>query len=181
MKSFDGGNSCDEHYCAEDGDVIGLAFGPDGTEPASTKYDDVCQPIISSGSSSDSEDKETTTTEESTTTSVPPESTTTEAPTTTTEVEETTTTEEITTTTQRPATTTTEEATTTTEEPTTTTPTTTEAPTTTLAEEQQPGVIGNVIAYSVNNSPVIAAIVAMLAAAFISFGLYKKKARDKNA
>jgi hypothetical protein len=182
MKSFDGGTSCEDRYCAQEGDVIGLAFGPDGTEPVSYKYSDICQPITSSGSrDSHSTSDETTTTKEVTTTSISPASTSTEAPTTTTEEKVTTTTKAVTTTTQKKATTTTEEPTTTTMAPEATTPTTTQAPTTTLAEEKAPGIIGNVIAYSVNNSPIIAAIAAMLAAAYISFGFYKKKTGYKNA
>jgi hypothetical protein len=179
MKSFDGGSSCNEHYCAQEGDVIGLAFGPDGTEPSTLKYEDICLPITPSDSSKDSDHEETTTTRQTTTSSMAPATTSAQAPTTTTQ-EEVTTTTEATTTTQRPATTTTETPTTTTRAPATTTPTTTPAPTTTLAEAQPPSIVGDVIAYSVNNSPIIAAIVAMFAAACISFGVYKKKARTKN-
>jgi hypothetical protein len=181
MKSFDGGNNCDDHYCAQDGDVMGFAYGPDGTQPAALKYADVCKPITSSGSKDthDEADEETTTSRKETTTTIAPASITTQQTTTT---QEETTTIAITTTTQRPATTTTEATTTTTRAPTTTTPTTTiKAPTTTLSEEQPPGIIGNVIAYSVNNSPVIAAIAVLFAAAYINYGFYKKKARNKNA
>jgi hypothetical protein len=180
MKSFDGGASCVEHYCAQDGDVIGLAYGTDGAEPVSYKYDEICQPVTSSGSShTDDTTKETTTTRRATTTTAPLTSST-EAPTTTTLEEATTTTRLITTTTQKPATTTTKEATTTLAPP-TTAPTTTEAPTTTLAEAQPPSIIGDVIAYSVSNSPMIVAIASLFAAAYISYGFYKKKARTKNA
>jgi len=39
---FDGGASCNDHYCAADGDMIGLGFGTYGTEPAAYSFDEVC-------------------------------------------------------------------------------------------------------------------------------------------
>jgi len=149
MKSFDGGNSCDEHYCAQDGDVIGLVYGPDGTEPAAYVYPDVCQPVSRSGDSGDKEEETTTTLAKASTTT---------KSTTTTEAAETTPTEEATTTTEEAPAATIERTTTSTEVPVATTepaPTTTtiqgeetEETTTTLAEKS-PGIVGQVIAFSV--------------------------------
>ena len=45
MKLYDGGTSCDEHYCAKDGDMLGFAYGPYGTEPGSYIYKAICPPI----------------------------------------------------------------------------------------------------------------------------------------
>jgi len=47
---FDGGTSCwngeltswDGHYCAEADDVIGVAWGPYGTQPTNYDFDEVC-------------------------------------------------------------------------------------------------------------------------------------------
>ena len=39
---FDGGSSCNEHYCAVDGGMIGLGFGAYGTEPGSYQFNEVC-------------------------------------------------------------------------------------------------------------------------------------------
>lgn len=39
---FDGGTSCTEHYCAEEGDMIGLAYGSYGTAPTGYSFPDVC-------------------------------------------------------------------------------------------------------------------------------------------
>jgi len=181
MKSFDGGGNCDEHYCAQDGDMIGLVYGSDGSEPGSFKYSDICLPITQSDSSKDSEEKTTITSRQTTTSTVPPAPASSLASTTTTQEEASTTTLAVTTTTQRPATTTTEAVTTTTIAPAATTTITEEGPVTSLAEEKTPSIIGNVIAYSVNNSPMIVAFAALFAASYISFGLYKKKTRNKNA
>jgi len=81
-------------------------------------------------------------------------------------------------------------ATTTTEAPVTTTepaPTTTtmqggaEETTTTLAEKS-PGVVGQVIAFSVENPSVVAAFIVVAAAACIGYSIYRKKGgKTKNA
>jgi hypothetical protein len=39
---FDGGTSCSEHYCAKDGDMIGLAYGEFGTKPTEYEYNEIC-------------------------------------------------------------------------------------------------------------------------------------------
>lgn len=39
---FDGGASCSEHYCAENGDIIGLAYGVYGTTPTEKTFSDIC-------------------------------------------------------------------------------------------------------------------------------------------
>ncbi len=39
---FDGGSGCSEHYCAGDGELIGLAYGPYGTKPGKYSFEDVC-------------------------------------------------------------------------------------------------------------------------------------------
>jgi hypothetical protein len=39
---FDGGSSCSEHYCASDGDMLGLAYGNYGSEPSGYSFEDVC-------------------------------------------------------------------------------------------------------------------------------------------
>jgi hypothetical protein len=177
MKSFDGGSNCEEHYCAQDGDVIGFAYGPDGTEPASFVYDDICEPVSRSTDSDDEEDEETTTTRKTTTTAAP--QTTTQPPETT-APEETTTTEKETTTTLKPTTTTKVTTTSTTEPAPTTTHAATTAPTTTLAQES-PNIIGDVISYSLKNPPMVAVFAAFLTAAYIGYDIYKKKVRTKNA
>jgi hypothetical protein len=40
---FDGGNSCNEHYCAKEGDAVGFAYGTFGTKPLSFSFSDVCR------------------------------------------------------------------------------------------------------------------------------------------
>ncbi|MFZ2456489.1 MAG: hypothetical protein WAX07_08430 [Candidatus Altiarchaeia archaeon] len=39
---FDAGSSCQEHYCARDGDIIGLKYGTYGDRPYSYKFPDIC-------------------------------------------------------------------------------------------------------------------------------------------
>lgn len=39
---FDGGFSCSEHYCVNDGDVIGLAYGDAKTVPKKFRFEDIC-------------------------------------------------------------------------------------------------------------------------------------------
>jgi hypothetical protein len=39
---FDGGATCQEHYCAKDGDLVGLAYGAYGTKPAEKTFEEVC-------------------------------------------------------------------------------------------------------------------------------------------
>jgi hypothetical protein len=39
---FDGGTSCSEHYCAQDGDMIGLAYGEYGTKPKEYMFNEIC-------------------------------------------------------------------------------------------------------------------------------------------
>ncbi|MEA3255746.1 MAG: carboxypeptidase-like regulatory domain-containing protein, partial [Candidatus Altiarchaeota archaeon] len=39
---FDGGESCSEHYCAEEGDVLGFAYGGYGTEPLGISFREIC-------------------------------------------------------------------------------------------------------------------------------------------
>jgi hypothetical protein len=39
---FDGGNSCAEHYCAADGEMLGFAYGSYGTAPIGYSFGDVC-------------------------------------------------------------------------------------------------------------------------------------------
>jgi hypothetical protein len=41
---YDGGRSCREHYCAHEGDVIGLNFNSDGKAPKNATYADLCPP-----------------------------------------------------------------------------------------------------------------------------------------
>jgi len=36
-------NSFDGHYCASEGDMLGLAYGPYGTKPEKASFEDVCQ------------------------------------------------------------------------------------------------------------------------------------------
>ncbi len=40
---FDSGNSCSEHYCAQEGDILGFAYGDYGTEPAYIKHREICE------------------------------------------------------------------------------------------------------------------------------------------
>ncbi len=40
---FDGGSSCNEHYCAKDGDLLGFAYGGFGTKPKFFEFRDVCR------------------------------------------------------------------------------------------------------------------------------------------
>lgn len=191
MKSFDGGSSCDEHYCAQDGDVIGLAYGGDNAQPASFRYSDICLPISRSGDGI--EDIKKTTTKPATSSSAPTttqqkqattqQTTTTQeaaskAEETTSSINPTTTTKPRPTTTTKPTTTT--EKATTTSVPATTAPTSTKPPTTTPVKEE-PGIVGDVISYSVKNPPIVAILAAMLAAAYISYGAYMKRVRAKNA
>jgi len=42
MVGFDGGSTCNDHYCAVDGGMLGLAYGVYGTQPASYSFNDVC-------------------------------------------------------------------------------------------------------------------------------------------
>ncbi|MBN2251327.1 MAG: hypothetical protein JW724_04565 [Candidatus Altiarchaeota archaeon] len=39
---FDGGSTCSDHYCAADGEMLGLAYGGYGTEPPDYSFSDVC-------------------------------------------------------------------------------------------------------------------------------------------
>lgn len=39
---FDGGNSCGEHYCAEDGGMLGLGYGSYGSAPEEYSYGEIC-------------------------------------------------------------------------------------------------------------------------------------------
>jgi hypothetical protein len=39
---FDGGSTCSEHYCAEDGEMLGFGYGSYGTTPSAYSFDDVC-------------------------------------------------------------------------------------------------------------------------------------------
>jgi hypothetical protein len=39
---FDGGTSCAEHYCAEEGEMLGFAYGSYGTAPAGYTFGEVC-------------------------------------------------------------------------------------------------------------------------------------------
>jgi hypothetical protein len=41
---YDGGNSCREHYCAKEGDVLGFNFNYDGSAPSNATYSDLCPP-----------------------------------------------------------------------------------------------------------------------------------------
>ncbi len=40
---FDGGSSCNEHYCAKYGDLLGFAYGGFGTKPKFFEFRDVCR------------------------------------------------------------------------------------------------------------------------------------------
>ena len=39
---FDGGNSCDEHYCAKEGEVLGFRYGGWGIKPGKISFEDIC-------------------------------------------------------------------------------------------------------------------------------------------
>ncbi len=39
---FDSGNSCGEHYCAKEWDMVGLAFGEYGVKPRNLQINEVC-------------------------------------------------------------------------------------------------------------------------------------------
>jgi hypothetical protein len=39
---FDGGESCDEHYCAKQGDILGLIYAEDGTKPKDISFTQIC-------------------------------------------------------------------------------------------------------------------------------------------
>lgn len=43
---FDGGESCSEHYCAKEEDVLGFAYGGYGTEPSDIPFADVCCTLL---------------------------------------------------------------------------------------------------------------------------------------